>query len=596
MTSRKKTAGRYHLLPQQLADDYEVSAEVLGEGATCAVKKAWRKDRHDQAFAVKTLPLHGLPANKIENFWAEVDVHLSMDHPHIVRLADVYETSDELHLVTECLEGGDVHDRWVEEGRGKPFSEPDAAQALWQMLLVVNYLHEQKIAHRDLKLNNFLYDRPGSNTLKAIDFGVARKIEEGSKFDTWVGTLGYAAPEVLRRSYGMHCDMFSLGVCSFNLLVGHSPFAHKPDKETVTKHLRGEYIEKPGMWDPISAEAKDFITKLLQADPERRLRVQDALAHPWLLLHKPRAEQSPDVAGVADALYAFRLGSSFRRRCLEMMAWSVSTAELEKVREAFLHINVGNNGSISASELSTFMRHNCGMKEDQIQAAFAALDLEGNNRIQYSEFLAALLFTKIKLHDGSLLAAFQRFDQEKKGEISFDRMLCTVEAWHGVQPECSDPEGNTILDIDHYKGPLGQPGDKQLTSEEDFGPRASPTEFLSKEETLLMRAAALDAVNKFGPRLSSSESLNKRESLLMREVPFDAVQEMAMLNSEALSKKVLSFECFCSYVSELPSATAVTKTPSMRSTMSSYLRVPRLSRPKSPASMVERCLRALRVV
>merc|ERR1712217_972446 len=121
-----------------------------------------------------------------------------MDHPHIVRLMDVYESENDLQFVMECLEGGELFDRVIEQKR---FSEHDAADAIWQILLAINHIHIAGIVHRDVKLENFLYDLPGSNHLKLIDFGFSRVWDPKVKMVTALGSLAYTAPEVLAKSY-----------------------------------------------------------------------------------------------------------------------------------------------------------------------------------------------------------------------------------------------------------------------------------------------------------------------------------------------------------------------------------------------------------
>merc|ERR1719382_1887174 len=94
-----------------------------------------------------------------------------MDHPHVARLVDVYESQERLDLVMECMSGGELFKRVVEK---KYFSERDGAAVAWQMLLAVNYIHSHDIVHRDLKLENFLYEAKDSNHLKLIDFGFSK--------------------------------------------------------------------------------------------------------------------------------------------------------------------------------------------------------------------------------------------------------------------------------------------------------------------------------------------------------------------------------------------------------------------------------------
>merc|ERR1719183_2791725 len=109
-----------------------------------------------QKFAVKSFRLDGIDETMLEQARVEVENHLTLDHPHIVSLMDVYETKQHLHLVMECLEGGELFDRVKEKKR---FSEDEARDAVRQMLLPLHYMHSHGIVHCDVKLENFIYDQ-----------------------------------------------------------------------------------------------------------------------------------------------------------------------------------------------------------------------------------------------------------------------------------------------------------------------------------------------------------------------------------------------------------------------------------------------------
>ena len=128
--------------------------------------------------------------------------------------------------------------------------------------------------HRDIKPENLLFTTKdsGSAIIKVSDFGLARFIEEDKLATTTCGTPGYVAPEVLeQRPYNSSCDYWSVGVVLFIMLSGSPPFYDEDNFALFEKIKRCDYNFNAGSWASISAEAKDFISKLLVADPNQRL-------------------------------------------------------------------------------------------------------------------------------------------------------------------------------------------------------------------------------------------------------------------------------------------------------------------------------------
>ena len=205
---------------------------------------------------------------------------MSLDHPHIARLTSVYETKDQLSLVMECMEGGELFERVCQADR---FSERDAAHATWHMLQSVSYIHSRGVVHRDLKLENFLYDAPGSDFLKLIDFGFSKFFRVNQKMREAMGTLSYVAPEVLKHRYAQgSCDMWSLGVIVFILLSGEMPFSGRTDAETARKIKAGKYKLNWSKWYNISNSGRHFLENLLTVCPKKRMDSMTALQHPWI--------------------------------------------------------------------------------------------------------------------------------------------------------------------------------------------------------------------------------------------------------------------------------------------------------------------------
>lgn len=410
-------SGRYHRNPKTIDDDYEVCNKVLGSGYNGVVRQANSRVNRGQKYAVKAFKLNNVSQEKRGQLESEVEIFLVMDHPHVARLMDVYESDDYLHLVMECMEGGELFDRVTALKR---FSERDAADAMWQMLLALNYIHGHGIVHRDLKLENFLYEKKDGNHLKLIDFGFSKMWDPNIKMHVSCGTLSYVAPEVLEKSYTSQCDLWSLGVIVFILLAGYMPFSGKEDVQT-RNISEGKYTMKPERWNNISKEAKHFVQSLLQVDPEKRLSADRALNHAWIEERHARPEDHVDEQ-VVDALRQFGQASKFRRACLEMCAWSLTNDDRAKVREYFLEMDTTHGGTITLAELRNVLVDKFHIPDEETKTIFAALDSNHDEEIHYSDFLAAMVSTRIALHDDLLRSAFNKFDTDSSGFISLDNL------------------------------------------------------------------------------------------------------------------------------------------------------------------------------
>eukprot|EP00931_Biecheleriopsis_adriatica_P031129 TRINITY_DN1827_c0_g1_i3.p1 TRINITY_DN1827_c0_g1~~TRINITY_DN1827_c0_g1_i3.p1 ORF type:complete len:534 (-),score=108.41 TRINITY_DN1827_c0_g1_i3:65-1666(-) len=444
-------AGRLHQPgTRALEDDFIISKEVLGSGFNGSVFLA--KSRYTgESVAIKQLcTKDALPEEK-HQLAGELEVFLSMDHPHVARLMGVYEADDCVSLVMECMSGGELYDRAVQK---KVFKEVEAAHATWQMLLAVNYLHHEGVTHRDLKLENFLYDAPGSDYLKLIDFGFS-KFCKNKKFEEALGTLTYVAPEVLKRNYdGRACDLWSLGCVTFILLFGHMPFNAQDDSALARLIVRGAYKKKADRWNSVSSEARDFVQKLLVVSPEKRLTAKEALAHPFISLQVNRSTSGLD-ASIARGFLSFTRADEFKRACLQVMAWSLTLDERRKLRDAFVAAGSDQDGIMKLDDIERVFRDKILIPSTQLASVMQglrALDKDGDGELHYSDFLACAMARKLDQGTESfelLQETFRRFDVQGLGYIrqeAFNHIVGETGGMHSVfsQPHLATP-GQMVL-------------------------------------------------------------------------------------------------------------------------------------------------------
>ena len=185
-----------------------------------------------------------MPKAQAQKMLSEVDilrqlVTTTQDHPNIIKIVGVMETSRAYHIITELCTGGELFDRIVSR---KHLSEALAASYLRQILSAVAYCHDRGIVHRDLKPENLLLENPSDEAqLKVIDFGTSCRVHPGLSFSTVTGTPYYIAPEILQGKYTEKCDIWSCGVILFILLCGSPPFPGRNDTEILGRVRQGVY-------------------------------------------------------------------------------------------------------------------------------------------------------------------------------------------------------------------------------------------------------------------------------------------------------------------------------------------------------------------
>uniref|UniRef100_A0A1A8BVS1 Serine/threonine-protein kinase PLK n=3 Tax=Nothobranchius TaxID=28779 RepID=A0A1A8BVS1_NOTKA len=202
---------------------------------------------------------------------SEIAIHKSLDHANIVGFHGFFEDDDHVFVVLEICRRRSLLEL---HKRRKAVTEPEARYYMAQLLKGVQYLHNNKVIHRDLKLGNiFLND---DMDVKIGDFGLATKIEfEGERKKTLCGTPNYIAPEVLcKKGHSYEVDVWSLGCILYTLLVGKPPFETSCLKDTYSRIKKNNYTIP---WH-ITPTAATLIKKMLHADPAQRPSVAEVQA------------------------------------------------------------------------------------------------------------------------------------------------------------------------------------------------------------------------------------------------------------------------------------------------------------------------------
>ncbi|XP_032765606.1 death-associated protein kinase 2 isoform X1 [Rattus rattus] len=270
---------------QQKVEDFYDIGEELGSGQFAIVRKC-REQSTGLEYAAKFIKKRQSRASRRgvcrEEIEREVSILRQVLHPNIITLHDVYENRTDVVLILELVSGGELFDFLAQK---ESLSEEEATSFIKQILDGVNYLHTKKIAHFDLKPENImLLDKniPIPH-IKLIDFGLAHEIEDGAEFKNIFGTPEFVAPEIVNyEPLGLEADMWSIGVITYILLSGASPFLGDTKQETLANITAVSYDFDEEFFSQTSELAKDFIRKLLVKETRKRLTIQEALRHPWI--------------------------------------------------------------------------------------------------------------------------------------------------------------------------------------------------------------------------------------------------------------------------------------------------------------------------
>ncbi|XP_060729638.1 death-associated protein kinase 3 [Tachysurus vachellii] len=278
---------------------YEMGEE-LGSGQFAIVRKC-REKSSGVEYAAKFIKKRRLSSSRRgvsrEEIEREVNILREIQHSNIITLHDIFENKTDVILILELVSGGELFDFLAEK---ESLSEEEATQFLKQILDGVHYLHSKHIAHFDLKPENImLLDKNVPNPrIKLIDFGIAHQIKEGNEFKNIFGTPEFVAPEIVNyEPLGLEADMWSIGVITYILLSGASPFLGETKQETLTNISAVNYDFDEEYFSNTSELAKDFIRRLLVKDPKKRMTIQDSLEHPWIKVIKRRNVRQEDNCG-----------------------------------------------------------------------------------------------------------------------------------------------------------------------------------------------------------------------------------------------------------------------------------------------------------
>mmetsp|Transcript_29991 Transcript_29991/g.45695 ORF Transcript_29991/g.45695 Transcript_29991/m.45695 type:complete len:545 (+) Transcript_29991:128-1762(+) len=375
------------------------------------------KPRKNQVYyALKTIMISRVSPDFIEELRNEIEILKTLDHPNIVRAFEVFDNKSQIYIVMELCSGGDLY-------RRLPYSEQQAASIAGKLCSAIAYMHAKSVVHRDLKFENIMWENDTSDEVKIIDFGLSKKFlpnESNRTMTEGVGTIYTMAPQVLQGVYTSQADLWSIGVIAFMLLSSQKPFHNKRRRKVIDMIMRCDYKFQGEIWNLVSSDAKDFVSKLLVLDPRKRMDANQARKHQWFANAYNLSDRRPTeslMQKVEDNLLGFKETSKLKQLALNVIARKSTPDEIYQLRKAFNQFDVENDGIVTYAEFKAALKES-DYSEEELEEIFKSIDVNKNGHIVYTEFIAASLEAKGMIEEDRIAEAFDRMDADSSGFIS----------------------------------------------------------------------------------------------------------------------------------------------------------------------------------
>ncbi len=309
----------------------------------------------------------------------------------------------------------------------------------------VAYCHDKGIVHRDLKLENILFASENPDApVKIIDFGFSVLLGKNDmnkdknkdndlkkygfkRMKSKVGTLYYISPEIIKGNYDEKCDIWACGVILFILLGGYPPFNGPSDKEVYNIITQIKYDFNQPTWKNVSKYAKELIRNML-TPAKNRYNAKQVLASKWLEIKLKDSDEFSNYYLDYKRISRYKTYNKFKQAILTFIASRLNSEETKKIRNIFCNIDEDKKGFITYEDFTKYIINECNLddlieNEEELKKSFKSVDVDHNNKIDYTEFLAANLDEKTFLKEEKLKEAFRTFDLNDTGAIKKEDLI-----------------------------------------------------------------------------------------------------------------------------------------------------------------------------
>lgn len=455
-------------------------------------------------YACKTVNTLRMRDNEMREFINEIDILRDLDHPNIVQLFEVYKVKRKMWIITELCSGGDL------TSRTKTMTEADVVIVLEQILRAISYMHKRNVCHRDVKLENIMYENPDIDSpIKLIDFGLSNKFTKGEKMLKACGTIYTAAPELLLGTgYTEQTDIWSIGIVTWVLLSKSYPFMKSIEEmkdEAKKEQLSNARYTFGKEWEDrkISKYGKEFVANCLRKHPGARWFASDALEYvedqwiPYLeslapsLLDaeetNPAAAQSSSSPSGSDQSQSgnesgascngngvYETPPSPKRNPLERSV--ASTKKRIKMGSDVIEgmQNFAEHSELKKTILMTMAYTMDKSSLNELRDLFTVLDIKGTGTITLVDLKNALglMHSDKHMDDKTIEKLFQGIDVDRSGQVHYNEFLAAVVESQGLITmehlagafDRLDSTGKGYISKDDLRDILGADRDEELVN------------------------------------------------------------------------------------------------------------------------------------
>lgn len=423
-------------------DKYEW-LEVIGEGSFGKVTHIVRKS-DGKHMACKNIMCEDFEEEDFDNLQGELQILKELDFNGTPKCYGIFCDEDKtVSILMELCKGGHLYERMADSGKeGHKLSESLVTKYVTQILRILQFLHSNDIIHCDLKPHNFVFVSKESHELKILDFGLSQIRGKGKRCFKLQGTPKYIAPEAIdKRGYTETFDMWSLGVITFEMLHGYTPFATGKKMQgslvnpqiimkTISRGFKNVRRKSKGPWFNrhinISPEAQDFIVSLLKKNPVERMTAKEGLHHPWIT-NNTEVNHNEWILGdkAFKHMEHFANHSSIQTVMMPLIvaeAKKLNAFLIEKLDEDFMRIDEDGSGEIDFDEFLNLINQLDGMGvDDEIAKSwFTAIDVDASGTVNHDEFLEFFAWEHVVNTDIRFWDLMEKFDIDDKGYVTME--------------------------------------------------------------------------------------------------------------------------------------------------------------------------------